>query len=84
MLDRKTLNENLISLPNILASLMCMFGLAFHANVLFSFGFLPFIWRNHKKGDKVQKTYFIILEVMAVIGVILHLMGWSIEEIFKL
>lgn len=73
--------EFLLSTPNILASLMYMFGLAFHANILFSLGFIPFIYRNYKQGDKVQLNYFIFLWVLAVMGVVIHVMGWNVEDL---
>jgi uncharacterized membrane protein len=76
--------ELLITLPNILASIMCMFGLAYQANILFSIGFIPFIYRNYKQGDKVQLRYFIFLWVLAVVGVILHWVGWSVEDLMEL
>ncbi|MDD3511980.1 MAG: hypothetical protein PHW97_08815 [Fermentimonas sp.] len=73
--------EFLLSTPNILASLMCMFGLAFHANILFSLGFIPFIIINLKRNDKMHARYFIIIWMMAVFGVVAHLMGWDLPGI---
>lgn len=74
--------ELLLATPNILASLMCMFGLSFYANILFSIGFIPFILLNIKRKDKTHTVYFIIIWIMAIVGVIAYLLGWNLPGIF--
>ena len=73
--------EFLLATPNILAQFACMANLAFYANVLYSVGYLPFIWRNYKRGDKFQLNYFSFIWVMAVFGVVAYLMGWDLPGI---
>jgi len=75
--------ELLLTIPNILASLMCMFNLAFYANILFCIGFLPFIVINYKRRDNMHLFYFSVLWVMSICGVVLYLMGWSIEDLIR-
>jgi len=73
--------ELLITLPNILAQFACMVNKAFYANLIYCVGYIPFIYRNHKRGDNIQKWYFIFLWVMSICGVVLYLMGWSVEDL---
>ena len=75
--------DNILTYPNLLASLMCMFEFAYYANILFFVGFIPFIWRNYKQNDRVQMKYFIKLWLMAIGGIVIHLIGWNLSEIFK-
>jgi len=65
--------ELLIILPNLTAQLMCSLNKAFYSNLIYSFGYLLFIYHNLKIGDPTQLKYFVILEAMAVGGVIIHL-----------
>lgn len=74
--------EFLIPIPNILAQFACMIDQAYYANILYSVGYLPFMYRNYKRGDKFQLCYFSFLWVMSIFGIILHLIGWSIMDIF--
>ena len=73
--------ELLIPLPNILAQFACMVNQAFYANLIYCIGYPPFMWRNYKRGDRVQLYYFSFLWVMSICGVILYLTGWSIEDL---
>jgi len=63
--------EYLILLPNITAGISTMLNNAFLANLIYCFGYIPFIVRNFRSGDRTQMIYFLIMEVMAVIGVLL-------------
>lgn len=65
--------EFLIPIPNILAQFACMVDQAYYANILYSVGYLLFIYHNIKIGDTTQFYYFSILEVMALGGVVLYL-----------
>lgn len=73
--------EFLIPIPNILAQFACMVDQAYYANILYSVGYLPFMHRNYKRGDRVQLYYFSFLWAMSICGVILYLTGWSIEDL---
>ena len=70
--------ELLIPLPNVLAQFACMVDQAYYANLLYSVGYLPFMHRNYKRGDRFQLGYFTFLWVMALVGVVMHLKGWSL------
>lgn len=63
----------LLAIPNILAQFMSSLNKAFYANLIYSIGYIPFIWHNIKIGDPFQIKYFSLLEVLAVSGVIWHL-----------
>ena len=64
--------EFLILLPNLTAQFMITLDKAFHSNVLFCIGNLIMIYHNYQIHD-VQMYYFVLLEIMAVSGVLLHL-----------
>jgi hypothetical protein len=64
--------EFLILIPNLTAQFMVTLDKAFHSNVLFCLGNLIMIYHNYQIGD-VQIWYFILLEVMSVLGVALHI-----------
>lgn len=53
---------------------MCSLNKAFYSNLIYSFGYLLFIYHNIKIGDTTQFYYFSILEVMALGGVVLYLL----------
>ena len=40
-----------------------------HANMIYCFGYLLFIWHNYNSGDSSQMIYFTILEIMSIVGV---------------
>jgi len=63
--------------PNLLAQLMCSLNKAFYSNLIYSFGYLIFIQHNIQIQDSFQLRYFLIMEFMAVGGVVWHL--WKIR-----
>lgn len=63
----------LLILPNLIASYLLMMGNAHKANFVYSFGYILLIWHNLQIEDSSQVVYFVVLEVMAVMGVILYL-----------
>lgn len=70
-------------LPNLFAGFLLMGNQAFLANAVYTAGYIPFIMRNKRQGDNSQVVYFVILEIMSVIGVLFYLMGWSIEDLIR-
>ena len=75
--------ELLLQLPNICAQFACMVDQAYYANLLYTVGYLPFIHRNYKKGDMFHLRYFAFLWTMSIAGVVMHLMGWSLLDLFS-
>jgi len=71
--------ELLIIIPNILAQLMCSLNKAFYSNLIYSFGYLLFIWHNIQIHDQTQLNYFIFMEFMAVSGVLWYI--WKSKKV---
>jgi hypothetical protein len=65
--------ELLIIIPNFIAQLACSMNKAYYSNLIYSFGYLLFIWHNIKIGDNPQLFYFSVMEIMAVSGVIWYI-----------
>ena len=63
----------LVTIPNLIASIALMFDQAFIANCIFIPGCLLMIWYNYQIKDKAQQRYFMVLELLAIIGVIWYL-----------
>lgn len=72
MIEVFMLDISPLIIPNLIAGYMCMKNKAYQANLIYSFGYLLFIYHNFKIGDTSQLVYFSILEVMSVIGVMLY------------
>lgn len=67
--------------PNLLAQLMSSLEKAFYSNLIYSFGYLIFIHHNIQIQDSFQLNYFLIMEFLAVGGVISHL--WKTRKLRK-
>lgn len=61
--------ELLIVLPNLYAAYTLSENNAYKTNLIYSFGYLPFIFYNVYIDSKVQVLYFLINWVLAVRGV---------------
>jgi hypothetical protein len=72
--------ELLIPLPNILAQFAITCNQAYYANLLYCIGYPPFMYRNWKRGDKIQFGYFSFLWVLSILGVFMYVMGWGFRD----
>jgi hypothetical protein len=61
--------EFLIILPNLYAAYTLSENNAYKTNLIYSFGYLPFIWYNFHIGESFQTIYFSINWVLAAKGV---------------
>jgi len=62
-----------VTIPNLIASIMLTCDHAFLANCIFVPGGLLMIWYNYQIKDKAQQRYFMVLELLAIIGVVWYL-----------
>jgi hypothetical protein len=60
---------------SIVGALFVAFGNSFIANCIWAVGNIFLIRRNDKNGDSPQVFLFFVFEVIAVFGIINHLLG---------
>lgn len=77
--------ELLIPLPNLYAAYTLSENNAYKTNLIYSFGYLPFIFYNIHINSSVQVAYFLINWILAVRGVLdfkkRKVIGQLVEEV---